>query len=162
MNIIMIVCIAVLIGIDQLTKVWAVNTLGTGMDIKLWEGVFHFHYISNYGAAWGIFSGKKFFLIGLTSLIIIGMIWYIRKLPRTVWGKWSRVAFILIISGAIGNLIDRVFLGYVRDFLYFILINFPIFNVADILVVVGVGLLMFVMIFGELEESKKENNEVDN
>ena len=160
MNIIVIGCMLVLIGIDQLTKVWAVSTLGNGMDIKLWEGVFHFHYISNYGAAWGILSGKKIFLIVLTSLIIIGMIWYMRKLPQTVWGKWGRVAFILIISGAIGNLIDRLFLGYVRDFLYFILINFPIFNVADILVVVGVGLLMIVMFFGELEESKKENNEV--
>ena len=164
MNVIMIICMLILIGIDQLTKVWAVNTLGNGMDIKLWEGIFHFHYISNYGAAWGILSGKKIFLIGLTSLIIIGMIWYMRRLPHTVWGKWGRVAFILIISGAIGNLIDRLFLGYVRDFLYFILINFPIFNVADILVVVGVGLLMIIMLFGELEEykegSKKENNEV--
>lgn len=161
MNIIMIVCVLALIGIDQLTKVWAVHALGSGMDIKLWEGVFHFHYISNYGAAWGILSGRKFFLIGLTSLIIIGMIWYMRKLPHTIWGQWSRVAFVLIISGAIGNLIDRLFLGYVRDFLYFILINFPIFNVADILVVVGVGLLMIVMFFGELAEDKKENNEVD-
>lgn len=155
-----IVCILALIGLDQFTKVWAVHTLGNGMSIPLWEGVFHFHYISNYGAAWGIFSGKKIFLIGLTSLITIGLIVYMRKLPHTVWGSWGRVAFVLIISGAIGNLIDRIFLGYVRDFLYFILIDFPIFNIADILVVVGVGLLMFIMIFGELEEGKKENNEV--
>lgn len=155
MNVIMIMCMLILIGVDQLTKVWAVNTLANGMDIKLWEGIFHFHYISNYGAAWGIFSGKKFFLIGLTSLIIIGMIWYMRKLPHTLSGKWSKVAFVLIISGAIGNLIDRLFLGYVRDFLYFILIDFPIFNVADILVVVGVGLLMIIMLFGELDEYKE-------
>lgn len=156
MNIIMIVCTAILIGLDQLSKVWAVNTLGTGTDIKLWEGVFHFHYLSNYGAAWGIFSGKQAFLIVLTSTIIIAMIIYIRKLPHTTWGNWGRVAFVLIISGAIGNLIDRISLGYVRDFLYFILINFPIFNIADILVVVGVGILMIVMLFGELEQVKEE------
>lgn len=161
MNIIMIVCIAVLIGFDQISKIWAVNALGGGADIKLWEGVFHFHYLSNYGAAWGIFSGKQVFLIALTSVIIIAMILYIRKLPRTIWGNWARVAFVLIISGAIGNLIDRISLGYVRDFLYFILINFPIFNVADILVVVGVGILMVVMLFGELEEVNKETKEVD-
>lgn len=159
-SILILICVLTLIGLDQFTKIWAVQTLGGGIDIPLWEGVFHFHYISNYGAAWGIFSGKKFFLIGLTSLIIIGMIWYMRKLPGTMWGKWSKVAFVLIISGAIGNLIDRLFIGYVRDFLYFILINFPVFNVADILVVVGVGLLMIVMLFGELEEGNKKDNEV--
>lgn len=152
----MIILIAVLVIIDQLSKVWAVSSLGSGMDIKLWEGVFHFHYLSNYGAAWGIFSGKQVFLIALTSVIIIGMILYIRKLPHTVWGKWARVAFVLIISGAIGNLIDRISLGYVRDFIYFILIDFPIFNVADILVVVGVALLMIVMLFGELDQVQEE------
>lgn len=160
MNSMMIISMITLIAIDQLSKIWAVQTLAAGTDIKLWEGVFHFRYLSNYGAAWGIFSGKQGFLIALTSLIIIGMFWYIRKVPRTVAGKWARVAMTLIISGAIGNLIDRLTLGYVRDFLYFILIDFPIFNVADILVVAGVGLLMIVTFFGDLEESKVNNKEV--
>lgn len=160
MNSIVIISMIVLIAFDQLTKIWAVHTLGTGMDIKLWEGVFHFHYLSNYGAAWGIFSGKQVFLVSLTSIIIIGMIWYLGKLPHTPSGKWAKIALVLIISGAIGNLIDRLILGYVRDFLYFILIDFPIFNVADILVVVGVILLMIIMFFGDLEESKVKNKEV--
>ncbi|MBE6023655.1 MAG: signal peptidase II [Cellulosilyticum sp.] len=158
MNFIVIASMIGLILLDQLTKVWAVQTLASGYDIKIWEGVFHLHYISNYGAAWGMLSGKQLFLILFTSIIILGMIFYMRKLPKTPTGKWMKIAFIMIISGAIGNLIDRITLGYVRDFLYFILIDFPIFNVADILVVVGVGLLMITIFFGETEENKEVEN----
>lgn len=151
MSIIIGLIVAVLVIFDQITKVWAVSTLGSGMDMKLWPGVFHLHYLENPGAAWGILGGKQTLLILLTSIITVGMIIYFRRLPKTKWGNWGRVAFVLIISGAIGNLIDRMFLGYVRDFLYFILIEFPVFNVADILVVVGVGVLMVVLLFGDLE-----------
>lgn len=155
MNLITIISIMGLILVDQLTKIWAVQTLAAGTDIYIWKNVFHLHYISNYGAAWGILSGKQYFLILLTSLIIVGMLYYMCKLPKTKWGGWTKIAFIMIVSGAIGNLIDRISLGYVRDFLYFILIDFPIFNVADILVVVGVGLLMITMLFGDVEENKE-------
>lgn len=155
MNLVVIVSIVLLILFDQATKIWAVRTLGSGMDLYWWKDVFHLHYISNYGAAWGIFSGKQMFLIVLTLLIILGMFYYMLRLPQTKWGKWSQLAFILMISGAIGNLIDRIQLGYVRDFLYFILIDFPIFNVADILVVCGVGLLIITSFIGEHEEEKE-------
>lgn len=141
--------------VDQFTKVWAVNHLASGTDIYIWKDVFHLHYISNYGAAWGILSGKQEFLIIITGIIILGMLYYMTKLPHTKDGIWTKVAFIMIISGAIGNLIDRMSLGYVRDFLYFILIDFPIFNVADILVVVGVGLLIITMFFGDIERNKE-------
>lgn len=155
MNLIVIISMIALILVDQWTKIWAVNTLGNGTDIYVWKDVFHLHYISNYGAAWGILSGKQVFLIILTGIIILGMIYYMTKLPKTKGGIWTKVAFTMIISGAIGNLIDRVSLGYVRDFLYFILIDFPIFNIADILVVLGVGLLMVIMFFGDIEENKE-------
>lgn len=149
MNLIVILSMAALILVDQLTKIWSVHTLASGTDIQIWKGVFHLHYLSNYGAAWGIFSGKQLFLIILTSVIIVGMVIYLTKVPTTKWGKWTKIALVMIISGAIGNLLDRIFLGYVRDFLYFILIDFPIFNVADILVVVGVGLLLITLIWGD-------------
>ena len=145
-----------LIGLDQITKVWATAALSGGRDIPIWNGVFHLQYVKNTGAAFGMLGGKQVFLIVITTLIIIGMLVYYRKLPKTFWGNWSKVSFVLIISGAIGNLIDRVFLNYVRDFLYFKLINFPVFNVSDILVVVGVCLLVIAMIFGELEEERKK------
>lgn len=156
MNIVVIVLIAGCVLFDQLTKVWATNILSQVGDIPIWEGVFHLHYVKNTGAAFGIFGGKQIFLIVVTSIIILGMLIYYRKLPRTSIGKWSRFSFILIIGGAIGNLIDRIWLNYVRDFLYFKLINFPVFNVADIFVCVGVGILMVVLLFGDFEEGKEE------
>lgn len=148
--------IAGLVGIDQLTKVWATHTLGDGTSIAIWDGVFHLQYVKNTGAAFGMLGGKQTFLIIITSVIIIGMFIYYHKLPKTILGKWTKVAFVMIISGAIGNLIDRVFLNYVRDFLYFKLINFPVFNVADILVVVGVGLLVITMVLSEVEEERRK------
>lgn len=147
----------IMIAIDQLTKVWAVHTLGQGYDLSIWEGVLHFQYLENQGAAWGIFGGKQIFLIGLTSVIIAVMLYYLIKLPKTAIGKWYRVALVLIISGAIGNLIDRISLQYVRDFIYFKLINFPIFNVADIFVVCGVILLMLVILIIDKSESNEED-----
>lgn len=151
---ILLECMAILmmIAIDQVSKVWAVSALGQGRDIKLIEGIFHLHYLENNGAAWGIFSGKQSFLILLTSVITIGMLVYLVRLPREE--KSYRLALMLIISGAVGNLIDRVDLGYVRDFLYFKWIDFPIFNVADIFVVCGVILLMIVILF--MDKSKEE------
>lgn len=146
--------IVVLILIDQLTKIGAVRVLKDGSDIAIWNNVFHLHYIENTGAAFGMLGGRQLFLIIVTLIIMIVMCWYYRKLPYTFWGKWARVSFVMIISGAIGNLIDRAFLGYVRDFLYFKLIDFPVFNVADILVVVGVGVLLVAILCGELEEGK--------
>ncbi len=156
MNLIVIASIVVLILIDQLTKIWAANALGFEKVIKVWDGVFHLQYLENDGAAWGMLSGRQAFLIIFTSIIIIGMFYYMTKLPRTREGLWTKVALVMIISGAIGNLIDRIVFNYVRDFLYFKLINFPIFNVADILVVVGVGVLVLAMFLGETEG----NNEV--
>ena len=134
--------IAGLVGIDQLTKVWATHTLGDGTSIAIWDGVFHLQYVKNTGAAFGMLGGKQTFLIIITSVIIIGMFIYYHKLPKTILGKWTKV--------------DRVFLNYVRDFLYFKLINFPVFNVADILVVVGVGLLVITMVLSEVEEERRK------
>lgn len=160
MNLVIGLVIIALIAIDQLSKMWAVNTLAGqisnvagSQDIFIWPNVFHLHYIPNYGAAWGMLEGKKLFLILITSIIIVGMIYYFNKLPHTKWGLWAKISLILIIAGAVGNLIDRIWLGYVRDFLYFILINFPIFNIADIFVVIGTAMLVVVLLFGKLDET---------
>ena len=152
MIMITLVAIVCLITLDQLSKIWAVGALSQGNDILLWKNVFHLAYIENKGAAFGMLQGKQWFLIGMTIIVLIGMFFYLTKLPRTKVGNWSRFSFILIISGAIGNLIDRVLLNYVRDFLYFRLIDFPVFNLADIFVVVGVMILLVVIIFGEIEK----------
>ena len=164
MNIIAVIIGIILIVIDQISKVWAVNTLAAGNgavpgteSIEIWKNVFHLQYTANRGGAWGILSGKQGILILITSIIIIGMLFFIRHLPKTKWGDFSKIAFILVISGAVGNLIDRVLLGYVRDFFYFILIDFPIFNVADVLVVVGMGMLILSMFLGDLDSQQIDN-----
>jgi signal peptidase II len=152
MTITALIAIVFLIIVDQLSKIWAVATLGSGRDILLWEGVFHLAYIENKGAAFGMLQGKQWFLIIMTIVVLIGIVIYLRKIPRNKSGNWAKFAFVLIISGAIGNLIDRVFFGYVRDFLYFRLIDFPVFNLADTFVVVGVMVLLVVILFGEIEK----------
>lgn len=154
--VIMSIAIVLLVLCDQLSKIWAVSQLGAGQDIILWENVFHLHYLENTGAAWGIFSGRQTLLIVLTSIIIIGMIIYLFKIPKSSYQIGYQLALVLIISGAIGNLIDRIFLGYVRDFLYFKWINFPVFNVADMFVVIGVILLMFVILIFDKSSLEKE------
>lgn len=147
-----LIVIFLLIGADQLTKIWAVNALAT-QDIRIWPNIFHFTYVENRGAAFGVLQNKQLFFI-ITTIIIIGvMFFYLKKIQPTLTGQWLKVAFTLIISGAIGNLIDRIVLGYVRDFLYAAFIHFPVFNVADILVVVGVGILMLVIFIGDMENA---------
>lgn len=153
-----VVVISGLIILDQLSKLWAMSTLSSGRDILLWQNVFHLTYIENRGAAFGMLQGKQWFLMSVTLIVIIAISMYFKKLPNTRWGSWAKFSFILIISGAIGNFIDRLFLNYVRDFLYFSLIDFPVFNFADILVVVGVGILLVVILRGDIE-SCLENEE---
>ncbi|MHC1750462.1 MAG: signal peptidase II [Cellulosilyticaceae bacterium] len=151
--------VILLVVCDQLTKSWAEVVLKNGQDIRLWPNVFHLTYVENRGAAFGMLSGKQAFLVIMTVGVLIAVIWYWRKIPKSNWGLLMKIALILIISGAIGNLIDRIWLNYVRDFFYFILINFPVFNVADILVVVGVIVLFPVLLFGDIDgEKNKEKN----
>lgn len=141
-----------LVGLDQWVKYWAETSLQTMGDISLWSGVFHLAYVENRGAAFGMMQGKQWFFIIVTVVVLGGILWYWRKIPINKTGLWMKVALVLVISGAIGNLIDRVWLNYVRDMFYFILIDFPVFNVADICVVVGVILLIPIILFGDIED----------
>lgn len=130
------------IFLDRISKIWALKTLKTGNDIVVIDNFFSFQYLENRGAAFGIFQGKVFLLTAVTLLVVIGMIYYLIKYKPD--SKVLRVSFALIISGAIGNLYDRIFYKYVVDFIlmhYKDVYYFPTFNVADILVVVGTILL---------------------
>lgn len=146
------ISILLLLGIDQVVKYWAETSLRMNGEIQLWPGVFHFVYVENRGAAFGMMQGKQTLFIIVTTLVLVGIVWYWRQIPKNKTGLWMKIALILVISGAIGNLIDRIWLGYVRDMFYFSLIDFPVFNIADICVVVGVMLLIPVILFGEEEK----------
>ena len=128
--------------IDQITKILVVNSLVPGENIEIIKNIFSIIYTNNTGAAFSILLGKRIFLIVVAILIIGILLYYIKK--NKVDGKLNIIAFSLIIGGSLGNLIDRIVRGYVVDFISIKLgsYNFPIFNIADTLIVVGVFLLL--------------------
>lgn len=140
--------------IDRLTKIWAINVLSGVSEITIIKNFFSFLYIENKGAAFGIFQNKTVFLTIITVIIMIGIVYYIvRYKPRNIL---VNVALSLIISGALGNLIDRIYYRYVVDFIslhYKEVYYFPVFNVADIMVVLGTIILVFCL----LREDKNGN-----
>lgn len=145
---------AVLIGLDQYTKALAVAHLKNQQPFIIWDGVFELLYSENRGAAFGLLQGRQgfFFLIGIVVLAAAG--YAMIRMPG--WQEkryhWLKICVIMITAGAVGNMIDRITQGYVVDFLYFKLINFPIFNVADIFVTTATAFLFVVLCFYYKEE----------
>ncbi len=141
--------IIIILGIiiDRVTKIWAFNNLRLGDDIEIIKNFFHLQYLENRGAAFGIMQGKTAFLSIITILILIGMIYFMfKKMKRTLI---SKISLSLIVSGAIGNLFDRIYYKYVVDFIlvhYKNIYYFPTFNFADIFVVIGTILLCYSII----------------
>lgn len=147
MSIIFILGILTLVFLDQLTKRLVILKLKPIHDFPIIDNIFHLSYVENRGAAFGILQGKHLFFIIMTIIVMVFIIVYYYRLPHERKYNWMRLALILLASGAIGNLIDRIRLGYVVDFLYFKLIDFPVFNIADICVVIGVSILsIFILI----------------
>ena len=136
------IVIAVCVAFDQIVKALAVRFLAPVTTVPIIPRVFHLTYIENTGAAFSIFAGKSIFLIVLTSALIAVLVWLLVSLPKTKAYLTMNTAFALVIGGAVGNLIDRIRLGYVVEFFDFRLIGFAIFNVADCFVVVGCALIM--------------------
>ena len=132
---------------DQFTKWLAVTFLKDQEPFVLIPGVFELRYLENRGAAFGIFQGKQYlFLIGgVLVLLLIGYIY--GKIPAKKRFRLLRLCTVLVVSGAVGNMIDRMVQNYVVDFFYFSLIDFPIFNVADCYVVIGCFLFAFLIFF---------------
>lgn len=141
-----IIFAAFLTALDQVTKMIAVDKLADGPFVLI-DGVFEFFYVSNTGAAWGILSGKRFLFLIITVIVMVLIAYVYCLTPKTKKYVGIISCEILLFSGALGNFIDRMRLGYVRDFLYFSLIDFPIFNVADCYVVISAILLCILVIF---------------
>ncbi len=147
-----IVSIALFILLDQVTKVLAVVHLKDKNPLILIEGVFELQYLENRGSAFGMMQGARtFFIISTLILCVILCFLYVR-IPREKKYLPLRVIAVLFFAGAIGNFIDRVKQGFVVDFFYFSLIDFPIFNVADIYVVTATIALMIFILFYYKEE----------
>ena len=144
--------IAVGIILDQLTKWLSVKFLAAKETVPLIEGVFHFTYVENTGAAFGSFKDNRWVFMITSTIMIIALIGYLYL--GFAENNLYAVALSLIASGGIGNMIDRIALGYVVDFLHFKLINFAVFNVADSFVCIGAGLLILALILDVKKEAQ--------
>lgn len=150
--VILLIGAIILTFFDQWTKALAVQHLKYQTSIVLIPGVFELQYLENTGAAFGILSNQQWFFYIMTVLMVTAIIWLYFKLPMTRYFRPIHMVLIFIVAGAIGNFIDRVVNQYVIDFFYFSLIDFPIFNVADIYVTVSVALLFVLILFRYKEE----------
>lgn len=146
---------ALLVGADQLFKYLVLEHLTQVATLPLIDGVLHLTYVENRGAAFGTLQGQRWILIGVTGLVLVGAVVFLLsgriKEHMLIWGCS------LIIAGGFGNLVDRIFRGFVVDYLDFRLINFYVFNLADACVCVGVGLvLLYLLIIEPLREKRKK------
>lgn len=122
------------------------SSMGPGSSVPLVKGFFELTYVRNVGAAFGLFPGRQPVFIAVSAFVLVGVAVYWRRARPSEWPVVISLA--LIFGGSLGNLIDRVGVGKVTDFFYFSFIDFPVFNVADIAIVGGAGLLMAWLLFG--------------
>lgn len=144
---------ALAVAADQLTKYAATVFLKPVYDLPLIDGVLHLTYVTNSGASWGILSGRRTFFIVITVIAVCAAVCmlYFSKLKKSRLFCWSMA---LIIGGAVGNLIDRVRLGYVVDMISLRFIDFPVFNAADMVLTAGAICLICYALF--YKEDKHE------
>lgn len=144
---------------DQLSK-WVMSAwLKPDKTFPIITDVLHFSYTENTGAAWGMFKDARWLFMSVSTIAILAILAYLifyKNHPKGT--KW---ALALICGGGIGNMIDRVFLGYVVDFVDFRLIDFPLFNIADSCVCVGTFLFLFFFLKDEWETEKNKKKQED-
>jgi signal peptidase II len=147
------VAAVVVVAVDALSKQWIVNSLALGGTIPLWQGVFHFTHVRNTGAAFSLFVGGSEWLKWISLMVSIGLVIYVLVSPQiSALEQWG---YGFILGGAIGNGLDRFLTGQVVDFLDFRLIHFPVFNLADVSINLGIACLLLSAVFGPKDSSKR-------
>ena len=139
-------------ALDQITKYYAVISLKGQEPYVIIKNIFQLEYLENRGAAFGLFQNQRVFFFFSVIAISLAVLWFYRRVPMEKRYIPLRFCAVLIMAGAAGNFIDRLRLNYVVDFLYFKLIDFPIFNVADIYVTAAAFLLFLLLCFYYKEE----------
>lgn len=149
-----------IVAFDQLTKYLAVTSLSQvpGQSVPFIPGFMNFTYVENTGAAFGMFGNATWLLAVISSVLAIGVIVIMVKF-REIKAKLFQLSLCFIAGGAIGNIIDRIFRGYVVDMLEFDFVNFYIFNVADAFVTIGAVMLGIFIIWFWDKHKKEQKNE---
>lgn len=150
--------VALIALIDQITKVLVVKNIAYGQVVPCVEGLFHLTYVENYGAAFSLFQGQKWLFFLVFALFVSLTIWAVRKklFPFHRFELWCLAS---IMGGGLGNIIDRVFRGFVVDMICVDFISFPVFNVADCFITCGaIGLLVHLVFFNKAfwKDEKKQ------
>ena len=146
------------LALDQWLKAYVTANIPLGQAQSLLPGVVELRTVHNYGAAWSSFSGSRWLLVAVTIIIVIFVtVLLIRRVVRHPLGV---AACCLVISGGLGNIIDRVRLGYVVDMFNLLFINYPVFNVADILVVCGavLGCIYYLWFYERYDKAVKHHD----
>lgn len=147
---------ALIVLADQFFKGWIVANITLGGELAFIPGLLQLTHVHNYAAAFSMFGGMRIPIIIITCIVCAAIIVaLIIKKPR---GVWQRFALMLVLGGAVGNLIDRIALGYVVDMFQTLFMNFPVFNIADCAIVVG-GILFCICIL--LEDTGKKKKKVE-
>ncbi|WMJ84296.1 signal peptidase II [Oscillospiraceae bacterium LTW-04] len=150
------ILVAVLVICDQLIKLWALNSLAPIGTMMVIPGVLSFTYVENPGAAFGIFTGRRTLLIILVATILCVAAWLL--LSGKIKGRLEKLSTLLIISGGLGNLIDRIRYGFVVDYIDInALFSYPMFNLADCCVVVGACLMLITAFRSEQKTQQQQH-----
>ena len=152
---------AAILALDQWVKHWITVNLPLGESMPLLPGFMQLRTVHNFGAAWSSFSGMRWLLVGVTSVIVLAVAYVlVRRIVRHPLGV---AACFLILSGGLGNIIDRVRLGYVVDMFNLLFMEYPVFNVADIFVVCGtlLGAVYYLWLYEKYDKKDKTHGESD-
>ncbi len=152
---------AVLLAADQWVKYWTVTHLALGESCPLLPGFVELLRVHNYGAAWSSFSGMRWLLVGVTAVIVAAVAFVLAR--RIVRHPLGVLACALIISGGLGNISDRLRLGYVVDMFNFQFMSYPVFNVADICVVCGafMGAAYYLWFYEKYDKKGGQHGDID-
>lgn len=151
-----LILVGLIVGLDAITKATISRVFDYGERFEVIKDFFWLTYLKNTGAAWSILEGQKWFFVIISFIAMCVMLYLFLKSDNTQ--TIYRLSLLVLFAGTLGNFMDRALLGYVRDFLSFMIVNyyFPVFNVADISLNIGVGLL----ILDSLLESRQTNGKL--
>ena len=154
------VIIIILLLLDQFTKYFAIHSLKNNPPIILLQDILHLEYVENTGSAFSLFQGQRGLILLMGIIILAAAVFFLYKLPTDRKFCITHILVSVMIAGALGNMIDRIRYGFVVDFISFVLIHFPVFNIADCFVVISALSLFVLFMFVYKEKDLKWINSV--